>query len=83
MYPDGENAVELYQRVLAAEPGNAAATQGLNEIADYYLKQARALCDRTLWSQCHEIAGNGLKARPEDADLKALRDEAGKKAIGG
>jgi serine/threonine-protein kinase PpkA len=83
VYPDGENAVELYHRVLAAEPGNAAAAQGLDEIAAYYLKQARALCERTLWSQCHEIAGNGLKARPGNADLQALREEAGKKAIGG
>jgi serine/threonine-protein kinase PpkA len=82
-FPEGENAIELYQRVLAAEPGNAAATKGLSEIAAYYLRQGRALCERTIWTQCMDIAGKGLKAEPENADLKTLYAQAESKSLGG
>jgi serine/threonine-protein kinase PpkA len=83
VFPEGENAVELYQKVLAAEPANAAASKGLGEIAAYYLRQARALCERTIWSQCKDIAGQGLRAQPDNAELKALLAEAEKKQLGG
>jgi hypothetical protein len=82
-FPEGENAIELYQRVLAAEPGNAHASRGLSEIAAYYLRQGRALCERTIWTQCKDIAGKGLKAEPENADLKALFAQAESKSLGG
>jgi hypothetical protein len=82
-YPPGDNAVDLYKQVLDVDPGNAKAKQGLAMIAAYYLKSAKALCDRVIWSQCRNLAADGLKAEPENAELKALMEHAEKQALGG
>ena len=82
-YPPGDNAVDLYRKVLELEPGNAAARDGLAQIAAYYLKSAQALCNREIWSQCGNIAADGLKAEPENAELKALQARAEQKSRGG
>jgi serine/threonine-protein kinase PpkA len=82
-YPEGDNAVELYKRVLVAEPSNAIARQGLSEIAAFYLTKSRALCERQIWSQCGSLAADGLKADPENVELKTLLETAQKKALGG
>ncbi len=76
IFPDGENAVDLYYRVLKLEPANATASAGLDSIADWYLKRATQLCDRKIWGTCRLTAENGLKARPEHEGLKALLDTA-------
>lgn len=82
-FPPGENAVDLYKRVLTVEPDNAAAKKGLGEVAAFYLKSARALCDREIWSQCRNIAADGLKAEPDNTELRALQVQAEKRALGG
>lgn len=41
--PPGENAAELYHRVLAADPGNVIATQGLNEVVSQLLASATGM----------------------------------------
>ncbi len=43
MSPAGENAAELYHRVLATDPENAIAAQGLNEITAQVAQVAEAL----------------------------------------
>ncbi|NKB97888.1 MAG: protein kinase [Pseudomonadales bacterium] len=43
MSPAGENAAELYHRVLATDPENAIASQGLNEITAQVAQDAEAL----------------------------------------
>jgi serine/threonine-protein kinase PpkA len=83
IFPEDESALGLYRKVLEREPGNEAAQRGMGEIAAFYLKSARMLCDRSIWSQCRNIAADGLKAEPENAELKALRDEAEKRSLGG
>jgi serine/threonine-protein kinase PpkA len=82
-YPPGDNAVDLYKRVLEAEPDNAAALAGLASIAAYYLKSAQLMCDREIWSQCRTLATDGLKAEAGNLELKALEERAGKRALGG
>jgi len=82
-FPPGENAVDLYKRVLEVEPDNAAAKKGLGEVAAFYLKSARALCDREIWSQCRNIAADGLKAEADNTELQALQVQAEKRALGG
>ena len=81
--PPGENAVELYQRVLALDPANAAANAGLDAIANYYLEFAGKYCEREIWGSCQTTAELGLKARSDHAELKALLEkaEAGKRGI--
>jgi hypothetical protein len=83
IFPEEESALGLYRQVLAREPGNVAAKQGLVEIAAFYLRSARLLCERGIWSQCRNIAADGLKVDPENAELKALRDDAEKRSLGG
>jgi serine/threonine protein kinase len=82
-YPPGDNAVDLYRQVLALEPGNAPATQGLAAIAEYYHKSAKAFCEREFWTQCASLSSDGLEVAPDNAELKALRDRAQKQALGG
>jgi hypothetical protein len=41
--PPGENAAEIYHRVLAADPGNAVATQGLNELESQIVSRSTQL----------------------------------------
>ena len=83
IFPEDESALGLYRKVLAREPDNEAAKRGVGEIAAFYLKSARMLCDRSNWSLCRNIAADGLKAEPENEELKALRDEAEKRSLGG
>lgn len=82
-FPPDDNAVDLYKRVLTLEPDNPGAKHGLAAIAEFYLDHAQKLCDRTIWSQCRNLAADGLKANPESEQLKALLAQAEKQALGG
>ena len=83
VYPADGSAVGLYRRVLTMEPGNAQAAEGLSKIAAFYLEKAKALCDRELWRQCRDLAADGLKAEPENAQLEQLAAQAEKASRGG
>ncbi len=73
--PPGENAAELYHRVLVTDPDNVIATQGLNEVVSQLLSTAtallangdlngmRALVDRASAVGLDPEAVNRLKAR--------------------
>ena len=82
-FPPGENAVDLYRRVLTLDPANAAAKRGLADVATFYLDSARGFCDRQLWPVCANLASDGLKAEPDNAELKAVLDKAQAAARGG
>lgn len=82
-FPPGENAVDLYRRVLALDPANADAKRGLGDVATFYLDSAKGFCDRELWPVCANLANDGLKAEPDNADLKALAKRAQAAARGG
>jgi serine/threonine protein kinase len=43
--PPGENAAEIYHRVLAADPDNAVAAQGLIEVESQVISRTNALID--------------------------------------
>jgi serine/threonine-protein kinase PpkA len=80
--PPGENAAELYQRVLATDPDNAAAAQGLNEVVSQLLIAAtqllqggeldrtRSLIDRARAVGLDPQSINRLRARLDDAVAK-------------
>jgi tetratricopeptide (TPR) repeat protein len=73
--PPGANAAELYHRVLATDPDNVIATQGLNEVvsqllttasellADGDLASMRALIDRASAVGLDQESVNRLKSR--------------------
>jgi tetratricopeptide (TPR) repeat protein len=72
--PAGENAAELYHRVLATDPGNVIAAHGLNEIVSQLrsttnqlliaggLVEATALVDRAGAAGLDMLAVNDMKA---------------------
>ncbi len=62
--PPGENAAELYHRILAADPDNAIAVQGLQEVESQVLSNATQMLD------AGELeAVQGLVARAAAVDL--------------
>lgn len=82
-YPDDDSALGLYRQVLAKEPENRRAIEGVQRIARFYADSADKLCERTLWEACATNARKGLAAAPEDAGLKALLARAEQGASGG
>ncbi|HET6604626.1 MAG TPA: serine/threonine-protein kinase [Xanthomonadaceae bacterium] len=82
--PPGENAVELYQQVLALDADNENARAGLASIVDYYVRSARGLCseERQLWSACLSVVQNGLRADAENGELVRLKALAEDRMMG-
>ncbi len=73
---DEESALARFREVLAADPDNARALAGVAAIAAYYRDAAARLCAAERWVACETIAGYGLEAAPEDAELRRLKAEA-------
>ena len=72
----GPNALDLYDKVLAADPKNQRAMQGKKQIVAFYLKYAQKGCDKQMYDFCKANAENGLLADPENAELKKLAQKA-------
>ena len=70
--PEGDNAVAVLQRVLALQPGQAKATEMLNQIAMGYEKVAVTWRDRGRPDQALAQVRNGLKAQPTNDRLLRL-----------
>jgi serine/threonine-protein kinase PpkA len=77
-YPGGDNAIDLYNEALRREPGNAAATQGLAQIATYYENGARTALKNGLYAGADELVEKGLRADPKSAGLLKLKTELAK-----
>ena len=76
------NAIELYQKVLRLQPENQQAKQGLHTIALYFLDKAQQLCARGMAGGCQLVAESGLKAEPDNEELKKLEQQAANAARG-
>jgi hypothetical protein len=72
-FPDGDNAIDLFREVLKREPQNAAATQGLAQVAAFYARGAKRTFDRGLDTFTQELIEKGLRAEPEDPVLLKLK----------
>jgi serine/threonine-protein kinase PpkA len=81
--PPGDNAVDLYRKVLELDAGNVRAEAGLAEIGRFYRVYGQKLCERQIWGGCQAVVIDGMKATPEDEALKALLAQAEKKLLGG
>ena len=73
--PKGDNALESYQRVLALEPQNAAALEGLRVIADRQLRLTRRAEADDRLDDALAAAQEGLRAAPDHTELTRLKDE--------
>ena len=71
IYPVGNSALEIYQRVLAADSANAAAKQGIQDIAEHFRTLAIEAFKKRDYTQSLAMVEAGLKAAPRhDALLK-------------
>jgi serine/threonine protein kinase len=75
--PEDDSANYWYQRVLAAQPGNARAQQGIRALLSYYRQNAREACAKGQWVGCGVIARAGLRIDAGDPTLLALDVAAG------
>lgn len=78
--PPGSNAMEVYQRVLALDPSNAEAKEGLKAIADTYEARARESMEKQQpLKTTLNLIETGLKAMPNHKGLHMLEENIKKK----
>lgn len=82
-FPDGDNAIDLFREVLRRDPGNRVAAQGLAQIAAFYEKGARSMLERGLDSTGADLVEKGLRAQPDNAELRKLKADFAARAGGG
>jgi tetratricopeptide (TPR) repeat protein len=74
--PPGDNAIDLFQRVLSLEPDNAEALAGLGQVAAFYESRAQAAYDRGIYNSSMVLAEEGLRAQPDSASLRKLVEDS-------
>jgi tetratricopeptide (TPR) repeat protein len=75
--PPGENAAEIYHRVLATDPSNAIASQGLSEVVAQLLTRATAYLDAGQIDAVRAMNARALEIGLSDAALKNLQSKLG------
>lgn len=82
--PPGANAAELYQRVLATDPNNMVALQGLNEVAAQILNNVRSKLAQDNLDKAEELldqaSAAGLPAEPINELRLRIEGERTRKA---
>ena len=71
--PEADSAYGYYRQVLAHDPGNPEARQGLLAIADAYYKLARRAEARWDYDRAYRYVDSGLKIEPGYERLLELR----------
>ena len=72
--PPGENAAELYNRVLATAPDNALARQGLSEVTSQLLTQASRMLEGDEFTRLGNLVDQASAAGVESNELLELRN---------
>jgi len=70
--PPGENAAEIYHRVLATDPDNAIASQGLSEVVAQLLTRATELLNAGQIDSVRAMNARALEIGLSDAALQGL-----------
>lgn len=73
--PRGDNAYQTYQQVLAIEPGDPEAAQGMRRIAGGVEQEAHAALSLGNFDQSLVLIDKGLSVDPEDQSLRSLKEE--------
>ena len=73
--PKGNNALELYQRVLSINPDNQDAQNGVNRIADQYMELAVKAMNEGRVSKARTYVKRGLEVVKDHEDLLALKKD--------
>jgi serine/threonine protein kinase len=73
--PQGSNALWTYRQVLAIDPDNREARQGLEKIADLIEEQANELFAQQKFDESLAKIEEGLKAQPKKDRLLSLKEQ--------
>ena len=76
LYPEEDNALFLYRRVLATQPENLRARKGLAAMVSFYRRYSNSACEKQQWGNCAVIAGLGLRVDPSDEVLVRINAAA-------
>lgn len=74
LLPAGDNAKETYDRVLAIDPGNRAARDGIKKVAARYLTLAEQARKGGDLGRALALVNSGLRVNANSKGLLALRD---------
>ncbi len=72
--PGDNSAFYYYQKILAIDPENAAASAGIGRVAERYIKLATDALDRALDEKAQRYIARGLRVDPGHSGLLALRE---------
>ncbi len=72
IYPAGENAAELYRRVLATDPGNVIAAQGLDEVFTQVLGEVTQHIENGRLEQVSQIVDRATQIGFESTKVDEL-----------
>ena len=70
--PAKENALEKYSEVIAIDPSNSAAQQGLNKVVDKMLPEIEVFINNKQYSMAKNLYDQAYTARPKHAALNAI-----------
>jgi tetratricopeptide (TPR) repeat protein len=71
--PSRDNAYDYYNKVLALDPGNRAALDGIDRIARRYAELANYASWRQDSGKARLYLERGLRVQPDNAELMVLR----------
>jgi serine/threonine protein kinase len=69
---EDDSALSIYRKVLQAQPDNARAKAGIENLLVFYRKFAYMACKMQRWPQCAITAKNGMLVDPADSVLLKL-----------
>src|SRR4051794_18753112 len=73
--PEEYSAWTLYRGVVKAEPGNAAAVQGLNKVADELVRRGETALEQGRFDDARAVVERIRAALPAHAGAKALAEK--------
>lgn len=73
--PEGENALDVYQQVLALDPQNKAAKARLGDVAGKLVGYARKHADKQQWSQAGAFIEKALAIEPGSSSAQQLKKQ--------
>lgn len=79
--PSGDNAYLYYQKVLALDPGNAQARDGMQRILERYRQLAQQRLNKRDRRGARLYASRGLKIWPGDRTLSAIKRQTVKRRV--
>ena len=73
--PDDNNALDKYNTVLAADPENREAREGLSRIVAVYVNLAQGAYNKGETQKAERLLERAVKAGPDDPRIAALREK--------